>query len=1084
MRFVILFIALCYSIVPISSFAQSQEQLNIRMLQAAKNDQADSVKYWLDKGADVNGVDEVGLSSLFYGIANDNYALAEWLIKKEANIQDGFDFTPLMGAAKNGNLRMCYLLYSEGADLKKTNRSRKSAQDYAQNEGYLRVALFLKDPKSYSKEPTCWEYLISSNQLSEESKLTEAVEIAEKAKESALNELRPNHPLYVIILNNLALICNKSYDFKKAEQKYLEALEIAKVAFGKETPFYATILYNLAEVYNNIGDFKSAEPLLLQTMNIRKEVFGEKHADYIACLNNLAVIYKGTGNYQKAEFYSLEATRLYKEMLGAKHSLYALSLNNLAMIYSVFGNYQKAEELLLDAFRIYKETLGEKNIDYITCLNNLGLIYYITGNDQRAEPLLLEAMTLCKETHNEKQQVYALGLNNLALIYFRAGNYQKAVQILLEASKIYKESQRELVSNNALVLNNLAMLYEKEGKVEKSESLYLQALQIKELHGRNNLDYIYISNNLALFYCTQNKYRVAETFLDGSIRFLIQNFNFSFSFLSEKERSVFWYNEIEDFAFYKSFSYNYFLQKPSISTLAYNNELFSKGILLNTSRQIQQAIVSSGDTALLHKYHDLKDMRRRVHFLQSQPIEKQHGLSELETKANELDKELTSKSQPYQQAKAELKIQWQDVQSKLKEGEAAIEFSSFSYYNKQWTDSTLYCALVLKKGMKYPVMVPLCEQKQLDSLWVGGKIAPNLLYASRGVTAEYKDQLPNGKRLYQLIWKPLEKELRDVKTVYYSPSGSLHQVSFAALPTDTANYLCDKYNLVQLSSTRQLATAAWQSKPMPISSTVLFGGIKYDLESQELTELQRSLPKNETNNSRGFKPDSTRSSIAFGFLQGTKDEVETISATLQTNRIKSTLYTGINGNEETFKALSNQNVNVLHIATHGFFNPIEKEKPQDLDRMMLMDEQRFRYSPNPLLRSGLILAGGNRTWKGQEPQAGMEDGILTAQEISEMDLHQTELVVLSACETGLGDVNGGEGVFGLQRAFKLAGVKTIIMSLWKVDDKATAEMMQLFYSKWLDGMDKREAFRLAQQELKKKKNYSEPYYWAGFVMVD
>ena len=236
------------------------------------------------------------------------------------------------------------------------------------------------------------------------------------------------------------------------------------------------------------------------------------------------------------------------------------------------------------------------------------------------------------------------------------------------------------------------------------------------------------------------------------------------------------------------------------------------------------------------------------------------------------------------------------------------------------------------------------------------------------------------------------------------------------------------------------------------------------------------------NTYRGFTPDSIRSSTTYDSLKWTLDEVESISATLQAYQIKTSLYSGIQGNEETFKSLSNQNTSVLHIATHGFFFPDIQQKPERGDGLMPLGDQRFRYAPNPLQRSGLILAGGNRTWKGEEPVSGMEDGILTAQEISEMNLLNTDLVVLSACETGLGDIKGGEGVFGLQRAFKLAGVKSIIMSLWKVHDKATSEMMQIFYSKWLGGIDKREAFRLAQQEL--KNNYKLPYYWAGFVMVD
>jgi CHAT domain-containing protein len=430
-----------------------------------------------------------------------------------------------------------------------------------------------------------------------------------------------------------------------------------------------------------------------------------------------------------------------------------------------------------------------------------------------------------------------------------------------------------------------------------------------------------------------------------------------------------------------------------------------------------------------------------------------------------------------------MKIQWTDVQNHLKDNEAAVEFIMFSYYNRKWTDSTMYCALILKKGMEYPKMVPLFEQKQLDSLLLEGKVGTNDLYASRGITSTYEPQLPNGRKLYNLVWKPLEKELLNVKTVYYSPSGSLHQIAFAALTIDSTTYLCDTFNLVQLSSTRQLATLAWQTKQEQISSTALFGGIKYDLDGPEITKLQQSLPKNDLALSRGFTSDSTLRSNPYDSLPGTRKEVVSITAMLQANNIKTDLYTGINGNEEAFKALSNQNINVIHIATHGFFYPDEKVNPQDMDRMMLMGDQKFRNIADPLSRSGLILAGGNRTWKGEEPIARMEDGILTAKEISEMNLQNTELVVLSACETGLGDIKGGEGVFGLQRAFKLAGVKTIIMSLWKVPDGSTSEMMQLFYSKWLRGMDKRDAFRETQREMHKRYPKS-PKDWAGFVMLD
>jgi CHAT domain-containing protein len=559
-----------------------------------------------------------------------------------------------------------------------------------------------------------------------------------------------------------------------------------------------------------------------------------------------------------------------------------------------------------------------------------------------------------------------------------------------------------------------------------------------------------------------------------------------FDFLSEKERESFWYS-INYFTelLVPSFTYN-FTQEPSSLSFAYDNLLFSKGLVLNSAQKIKQLILNGGDSSVIKIWQMKNSLQRQLFTYESQSKDKQIDLNEIEEAINKLDNILMQESQDYRRSQTEQQTLWQDVQSKLKGGEAAIEFSSFRYYNKQWTDSIMYCALILKKGMEYPIMVTLCEQKQLDSLFAGGNALPNNLYASsRGVTRD-EDNTPviaNGDKLYNLVWKPMEKELGNIKTVYYSPSGSLHQIAFAALPTDSIHYLCDEFNLVQLSSTRQLATSAWQEKSNQISSVALFGGIKYDLEDQEVAELQRSFPKNELAFSRGFTSDSSRSSKSFGFLEGTISEVESISTNLKANNIITTLYTGIDGNEEALKALSNQNTSILHIATHGFFYPDENKKPDDFNRMISLGEQKFKYVPNPLLRSGLVLAGGNHVWKGEVPIPGMEDGILTAQGISEMNLLDTELVVLSACETGLGDIKGSEGVFGLQRAFKLAGVKTIIMSLWKVPDAETSELMQSFYQKWLSGMDKHEAFRLAQKEIKSK-HPREPYYWAGFVMVD
>lgn len=190
--------------------------------------------------------------------------------------------------------------------------------------------------------------------------------------------------------------------------------------------------------------------------------------------------------------------------------------------------------------------------------------------------------------------------------------------------------------------------------------------------------------------------------------------------------------------------------------------------------------------------------------------------------------------------------------------------------------------------------------------------------------------------------------------------------------------------------------------------------------------------------------------------------------------------TGTMASEEAFKALDGKSPEVLHLATHGFFLPVTENKSKLNEDVS--DGNMFTVQQNPMFRSGLVLAGGNHTWKGGAAITGKEDGILTAYEIAQMDLSTTRLVVLSACATALGDLQGNEGAIGLQRAFKMAGVREMIVSLWPVPDMETAALMSLFYRNCLNGMGTREALRKAQLKIKEK--YPSPFFWAPFVVVE
>ncbi len=264
-----------------------------------------------------------------------------------------------------------------------------------------------------------------------------------------------------------------------------------------------------------------------------------------------------------------------------------------------------------------------------------------------------------------------------------------------------------------------------------------------------------------------------------------------------------------------------------------------------------------------------------------------------------------------------------------------------------------------------------------------------------------------------------------------------------------------------------------------VKEAALFGGISYELEEKEAAKVQ--LAQNRSMQP-AFVSDSTQRSNTFGYLKGTAEEVTGIAETFSKKGLNDLLYTGTIASEATFKKLNGTPTDIIHIATHGFYLPIEESKRQDLRFMGMDNERRNVIVKNPLLRSGLAFAGANRAWRGDSIPDNWEDGILTSHEISQINLTHTDLVVLSACETALGDIKGSEGVFGLQRAFKMAGVQTLIMSLWKVPDAQTSQLMQGFYKYWLGGMSKHDAFTKAQNEVRKAN--LNPYYWAAFVMVD
>jgi CHAT domain-containing protein len=417
-------------------------------------------------------------------------------------------------------------------------------------------------------------------------------------------------------------------------------------------------------------------------------------------------------------------------------------------------------------------------------------------------------------------------------------------------------------------------------------------------------------------------------------------------------------------------------------------------------------------------------------------------------------------------------VAWEEIQKTLNTSEAAVEFIKFS---KPETKQTFYAALILKAGLEYPEFVNLFNEKELSD-FISREIYPAEKYVKTVYTTNLSD----------LIWRPLEPYLNNINTIYYSPEGMLHRISFSGLPIGGSRFLSDKYDLRYVSSTRNLVFNEKQNT-VNLKNVALFGGIDYEgtHDEQEIPLASSgAIDSMDWNPNRGWDmvQDSSRS-VRFNFLKYTEIEVEEIEDKLKKRGISCQTFQQKEANESLFKSLGEKTFSpeIIHLGTHGFFF----SDPSDMDTSTAETSIRdwLRKSDNPLFRSGLALSESNLAWEHGIFRPDKEDGILTAYEIAQMNLTNTNLVVLSACQSGLGDVRGSEGVYGLQRAFKMAGVDYLLLTLWNIrDGEETVEFMTTFYGYILSGNSIRSAFRMTQNQMRER--YKDPYFWAGFILID
>lgn len=487
--------------------------------------------------------------------------------------------------------------------------------------------------------------------------------------------------------------------------------------------------------------------------------------------------------------------------------------------------------------------------------------------------------------------------------------------------------------------------------------------------------------------------------------------------------------------------------------LAYDAALVYKQLSLSAGSLYRDAVARLGNKALADRYRELEQTRMALDLASAEQADSL--LERIALLEANLQKNLDSRFKAAPGAMP----RWTDVRSALSPGEMAVEFSIAATEG-----GDRYIASVLKSDSPFPQVHDLCAVADINDM---------------------TDHCASTEA-YTKLWKPLEGALAGVKTVYFSPAGNLNLLPVEYFPVTDGESFNDRYTTFRLSSTRELALRQPVAKP---GEVLLYGGVKYNLDDTEKAATDAAA---DAAAERFFAEDfeveeaatpGLRAGIAY--LPATLDEIHDIASIFTAAGGAASQVEGAEATETTVKELNGRQVPVLHIATHGFTVP--RKSRSRLGRVLAKADDRSTFEEQSLGRSGLMMAGAANTVDSKDKTAAprFDDGILTGREISRLDLSGVNTVVLSACESGLGEV-GSEGVAGLQRGLKRAGVKTLVMSLWKVSDEATAILMADFYRNLLDGKNAAEALRDSQQKLRTMDGgkFADYKFWAPFIILD
>ncbi len=845
----------------------------------------------------------------------------------------------------------------------------------------------------------------------------------------------------------------------------------------------ATVLTNLALLHKDRGDYQRAEPYFQEALSLRERIFGPEHPEVATAASNLAELYRVRGDYTAAEPLYRRAIAIRETKLGPAHSELAIGLNNAAAMYRDRGDYATAEPLYRRALDIWEKALGPQHPLVANALNNLGELYRMQDRPDEAKPLLERALGIREKALGAAHPLVAGTLTNLGAVELAQGNLAAAEQAFTRALSVAEKAVGPTHPLVATILNHLGHLSRRRGDDTGAESFYQRSFRIRQqVLGSGHPDLVASATHLSLLYLARGQAQTAGEWLARATDLSEADARRNLVVGSERQKVLYAQRAGRVAEITVAWQVRYFPAEAAAARLALLTVLRHKGRVLDVLANQAAALRRRATAADRQVLDDLQAARNRLTQLAGKP-QSQDERAQLERAIEQLESQLGER---FAQLGAQLQtVTFEAVQAALPKNAALIEYVIYRPLDPAQTDRLAptrhLAAYVLRAGDRAPQVIKLGELDPIET---------RLAAFRRALGDPQSEVRPLARALDEQLLAPVRSRLGRVRHLFIAPDGSANLIPFEALVDERGRYLVERYDITLLTSGRDLVRVAGE-RPHEDRRGLVIADPRYDLGGQT-AEQPAGQPASNGLRSVDFQ------AVVYPPLPGTRREAQLLQRTFQ----EAEVVLGEAATESRLKAV--RAPLYLHIGTHGFFLPenTTEQSTAESRELGLVVENSPAVRENPLLRSGLILAGV------QQGQSGAgEDGVLTALEAAGLDLWGTQLVVLSACETGLGEVRQGEGVYGLRRALVLAGAGTQVMSLWKVSDAATAALMGEFYRRLGRGESRMAALRAARLGLlrgelrprseetrraiglspgkpaaKRPANWQHPYYWAAFVI--